>query len=91
MRGGSDGFRFMIWFLTERQKYVRAMLKAIHEAGGGDFDRIYQSSRTDGLRAIKSFERVNKTRFNPFSEWHVYTVSGWGWMERVKRRQRWKK
>lgn len=65
-------------FLTQRQKYVRAMLKAIDKARFVYWQGKVKYSKTMGLRVIKRFERVNKTKFDPFNDLHVEYVTGHG-------------
>ena len=60
--------------------YKRAMLKAIDKARTDTFSGD-KTTRTNGLRAIKTFERVNRERFNPFNSRHVFFVSGCGGYE----------
>jgi hypothetical protein len=77
-----------------RRRYVFAMMRAIHKATynvwGGP-----RSSKTDGLRVIRSFERINKIPFDPFDHYHVHIVNGNGRHEHFFRMtrlmfQRWK-
>jgi len=65
-----------MWFLSERKRYVRAMLKAINKAREPVWIDEKQQSKTDGLRAIKRFERVNKTKFYPFDKRHIEMIHG---------------
>jgi hypothetical protein len=61
----------------QRRRYVFAMMRAIGKAQynvwGGP-----RSTRTDGLRVIRTFERVNKIPFDPFDHYHVDLIKGWG-------------
>ena len=51
------------------------MFRAIDSACKSNWDsRIY--SRTFGLRAIKTFERVNGFQFDPFNKEHTSKVCG---------------
>ena len=65
-----------------RRRYVKAMLKAIKKARHNCWDEDNPAPMTDGLRVIRTFERVNGIKFDPFDEQHVYMVSSWGWAER---------
>ena len=82
-------------FLTQRQKYVRAMLKAIDKARQPTLGDPRTYSRTFGLRVIKRFRKANNhLRFNPFDEFHVETVTGMAsnehlfWIIKRDKRQR---
>lgn len=57
--------------MNEHQKQIRAMLKAIDLAKG-------KSTRTDGLRVIRSFEDVNGVAFDPNNLSHQLLVCGRG-------------
>ena len=37
-----------------------------------------KTTSTNGLRAIRRFERVNEIAFNPFSPWHLRKIEGAG-------------
>lgn len=50
-------------------RYKPAMIKAIKLAG---------SSKTDGLRVIRLFEKMNGVRFDPFDNSHLNLISGMG-------------
>lgn len=63
-------------FLTQRQKYVKAMLRAINKARVVYWQGKVKYSKTMGLRVIKRFERVNKTKFDPFNELHIEYITG---------------
>jgi hypothetical protein len=65
-----------MWFLSERKRYVKAMLKAINKAREPVWIDEERQSKTDGLRVIKRFERVNKTKFNPFDKRHLEMIHG---------------
>lgn len=55
----------------------RAMMKAIKGAAA-ESAFFRGSSRTFGLRAIRTFEAVNGIPFDPFDWWHCSTVRGAG-------------
>jgi hypothetical protein len=65
-----------MWFYSERKRYVRAMLKAINKAREPIWIDEKWQSKTDGLRVIKRFERVNKTKFDPHSKRHLEMIHG---------------
>ena len=69
-----------------RKRYVRAMMSAIKKAAAPVFDFEPKASKTDGLRVIRRFERVNQTVFDPFDSTHVFICSGWGSTESFFRR-----
>lgn len=52
-----------------RKIYVFAMIRAINLAG---------SSKTNGLRAIKRFERINLMGFDPLNPRHLAIIAGCG-------------
>ncbi|NCN51914.1 hypothetical protein GW931_02790 [archaeon] len=60
----------------KRRRYVKAMMNAITKIREGPDGKI--SSKTDALRVIRKFERVNSCTFNPFDFSHVITVMGYG-------------
>lgn len=63
----------MIAILRPNYSHLKAMMKAIDKARDcGDC----KYSKTDGLRAIKRFERVNGISFNPFNKYHIEAISG---------------
>lgn len=68
-----------------RRKYVKAMMFAIKRAQTNVFDKE-PSSKTDALRAIRRFERVNNIQFNPFNKAHLNTVAGCGTHENFFRK-----
>lgn len=72
--------------MSRHRRYVRAMLKAIDVAREPVWDFDVRASRTDGLRVIRRFERVNGTRFDPFNETHLEAVAGNGSHENFLRR-----
>ena len=53
-------------------------MRSIIKAGG-------KASKTDGLRAIRRFEKVNRTAFNPFDKYHQSIVNGCGETESLLR------
>ncbi len=61
-----------MWFLSETKKYNYAMLKAIDKARSG----TPKYSKTDGLRVIKRFEKVNNVKFDPYSSTEVMIITG---------------
>ena len=65
-----------MWFISERKRYVRAMLKAVDTAREPVFIGEEWQSKTNGLRAIRRFERVNKTKFDPFDKRHLELIHG---------------
>lgn len=68
----------------ERARYRRAMMRAILIAA--ERSEIWgHASRTDGLRAIRSLERLNGRPFDPHSECLVSVVRGRGARERRRR------
>jgi len=46
------------------------------------------SSLSNGLRCIRTFERVNEVRFDPFNEQHIAAVRGMGVHEELFRKVR---
>lgn len=62
--------------VKSRRKYVMAMLKAIDLSAGRVGNSCYVNSctRTAGLRCIKTFEKVNIIKFDPFNRDHVLKV-----------------
>jgi len=64
-------------FMSQRQIYVRAMMKAIHAACSDTFEYLNAAgTRTDALRAIRTFEKVNGCPFNPHKDYHVNKIRG---------------
>lgn len=61
-----------------RYRYVKAMMEAIKLAQATTFGVGKLSSKTDGLRAIRRFEKINKVKFDPFSTVHTRFVTGCG-------------
>lgn len=67
--------RIYMVFLSPSLKYRYAMLKAIDEARRpGIFEKEWES-KTNGLLAIREFERINKLKFNPFLQSHVKSIA----------------
>lgn len=62
-----------------------AMMAAIRKAAE-ETTLFKGSSLTDGLRCIRTFERVNGRSFDPLNEYHVSLVRGMGVHERIHRR-----
>jgi hypothetical protein len=58
------------------------MLKAIDCATFDLSNHSQMPSKTDGLRTIKSFERVNKIAFDPCNERHLNVIKGMAGNER---------
>ncbi len=78
--------KFLIQYnWSERKKYVYAMLRAIDKARSPVWVFEQQESKTNGLRVIRRFERVNKTTFNPFDKSHVDYIHGHGNNESLSR------
>ena len=70
----------------QRRKYVKAMLKAINKAREPVWNFDKPVSKTYGLRVIRRFEKVNRTRFDPFDSLHVEMCTGHGNHEQFFRR-----
>ena len=68
--------RFVMCFLPKSKRYTYSMMKAIDKAREPIWIGEKLQSKTDGLRVIRRFERVNKTAFNPFSEKHLEFIAG---------------
>lgn len=66
-------YRLVIRF--KRYLYVRAMFKSI-ECARDKKMHANRMSKTDGLRVIKRFERVNRIAFDPFNATHNDTIYG---------------
>ena len=60
--------------MIKRWLYRKYMFKAIDAARNSLFEN--RASKTDGLRTIKEFEKVNSIQFDPFNSFHVQTISG---------------
>jgi hypothetical protein len=61
------------------------MLEAIHEAAA-PLGAFAGSSLTDGLRVIRTFERVNRRPFNPLDDYHRSLIAGMGAVEAMFRK-----
>jgi hypothetical protein len=61
--------------MIKRFFYRRAMFRAIRIACYDPLSKR-KPSKTYGLRTIKSFERVNGMKFNPFNETHIDRIAG---------------
>ena len=72
--------------MYKKRKYIKAMLEAIDGARTSVWNESHRTTRTNGLRAIKTFERVNGVAFNPFDESHLLKVAGEGIDEAFFRR-----
>lgn len=66
------------------RKYVRAMLRSINAASSEGL--FVNSSKTDGLRAIRLFEVVNRTIFDPFDRYHNILITNSGWRFKLNRK-----
>ena len=62
--------------LSDEKRHTKAMLKAVDKARQPVWINEAKESKTNGLRVIRRFERVNKTTFNPFSKRHVELIYG---------------
>lgn len=69
----------------KRRRYVAAMMQGIGMASAPCFIGG-KSSKTDGLRVIRRFERVNGVAFDPRNSSHVSAVAGNGHNENFFRR-----
>ncbi len=67
--------QFCMFFMTEREKYRYAMMQAIERARTPFLGKA-KESKTDGLRTIRRFERVNKVTFDPFNTTHLGIIEG---------------
>jgi hypothetical protein len=61
------------------------MMAAIREAAA-ESALFRGSSLSDGLRCIRTFERVNGIPFDPFDDYHRSLIEGMGAHERIFRR-----
>jgi hypothetical protein len=75
-------------FMSSRERYVKAMLKAIDEARRCGWYGGVTESKTDGLRVIRRFEKVNSINFDPFDSAHIDMVSGCAEYENFFRKAR---
>ena len=67
-------------FLQRYKKYKRlkAMMHAIELAQTSVYDFDKKSSKADGLRVIRRFERLNNITFGPFNNDHLELINGGG-------------
>jgi hypothetical protein len=65
----------LIWVVGERQHYVKGMMRAIDKARNPSLIYDKRFSKTDGLRVIRSFERVNEIPFDPYNKTHLLYIS----------------
>lgn len=63
--------------MKTRKQYVSAMIYAI-EIARKDTWTGRKTTSTNGLRAIRRFELVNKIPFDPFDPWHLRRIDGAG-------------
>ena len=68
--------RLVMCFLSPSKRYIYAMLRAVDKAREPFWIGEQWQSKTDGLRVIRRFERVNKTSFDPFNEEHLNLIAG---------------
>ena len=68
--------RLFMCFLPPSKRYTYAMIKCIDKARNSAFIGDQRQSKTDGLRAVRRFERVNKIVFNPFNKEHSKLIAG---------------
>lgn len=70
----------VMFFLPQPKKYTYAMMNAIDLARKPTKFELQFSgsmqSRTNGLRVIRRFEKVNKIPFNPLNDRHLKLVEG---------------
>jgi len=62
--------------MVRNKRYIKAMLKAIDKAREPVFIGEEWQSKTNGLRVIRRFERVNNTTFDPFDKRHLELIHG---------------
>ena len=67
--------------------YRKAMMRAINLAAQ-ETSLFKGTTRANGLRCIRTFERVNGVAFDPFNDSHLRTVRGMGVHEAIHRRVR---
>lgn len=72
--------------MYQRRKYIKAMLEAIDDARTSVWTESHRTTRANGLRAIRTFERVNGIKFDPFNESHRQKTDGSGIHESFFRR-----
>lgn len=61
----------------KRARYAKAMLAALDRCRR-DCLSGREVSRFWAARVIRDFERINKTKFNPFDGYHCSVIAGWG-------------
>lgn len=63
--------------MKRSRQYKKAMLKAIDKARSV-YDGIstHMYSKTDGLRVIRRFEKVNSINFDPLNSTHLRMIQG---------------
>lgn len=71
----------------KRRRYVAEMMQAIDMASTSYF-LGGKSSKTDGLRVIRRFEKINGIAFDPKNSGHLSVVSGNGHNENFFRREK---
>ena len=75
--------------IDPRKRYVRAMMSAIRKAAKtSDWWGGVDASKTNGLRVIKTFEKVNGIPFDPFDPAHIRLIEGNGHHEEFFRKMR---
>ena len=68
-------------------RHRAAMMKAVRSAASGGV-LFKDSSLSNGLRAIRTFEQVNGIPFDPFNRYHCSLVAGGGSHEELFRKLR---
>lgn len=71
--------------MRRSREYVRAMLEAIDYAAS-ETALFKGTTRTNGLRCVRTFEDVNGFEFNPFDKSHVEHIRGMAVHEAIHRR-----
>lgn len=61
---------------VKRCLYVKAMMKAIDHAREPFFLSEEKESKTCGLRAIRTFEKINNVEFNPHDKTYFSHICG---------------
>lgn len=69
---------FKIIVRLNRWFYVSGMMKAIKQAQYNVWNKDKPASKTNGLRVIRRFEKINQIEFDPYDNFHVKTISGHG-------------
>jgi hypothetical protein len=69
------------------KKWRKAMLKAIRKSAR-ETSLFKGTTLTNGLRCIRTFERVNGVAFNPFDSYHCSLVDGMAVHEAIHRKLR---